>query len=88
MKFHRKEIIGKRLMYFKVCSCPKRDKTKEEQQFWEQQNGGSGVQYKRRADEREFLSLVTRFLKKKFNFFFVSNSTSIDKWQTSVHHSS
>uniref|UniRef100_A0A336M6V4 CSON013041 protein n=1 Tax=Culicoides sonorensis TaxID=179676 RepID=A0A336M6V4_CULSO len=41
------EIIGKRLLYFKVCSCPKRDMNKEEEAL----NEGA-VQLKRRADDQ------------------------------------
>lgn len=48
-----KEIVGKRLMYFKVCSCPKRDKVKEEQILEQQRNGG--VQSKRRPDDCKYL---------------------------------
>lgn len=40
-------------MYFKVCSCPKRDKQKEEQIVEQQKNGG--VQYKRRAEDRKLV---------------------------------
>ncbi|XP_063703328.1 tumor protein p73 [Culicoides brevitarsis] len=50
LETERREIVGKRLMYFKVCSCPKRDKQKEEESVEQQRNGIA--QPKRRADNQ------------------------------------
>lgn len=47
-------VVGKRVMQFKVCSCPKRDKGKEESQLNETKVNKHGTKRKREGNVSNF----------------------------------
>lgn len=50
LETEKREVLGKRIMHFKVCSCPKRDKEKEEEALKLKTGGSVPKRFKRERD--------------------------------------